>query len=458
MYSLYICYFTFGFCLSFGAIAMNFEMMEHLKFSPVEMTMSVGIASAPWCIKPVFGLISDKYIVFDWGKRRPYISMCGILLAYLYMMIPKLIVTKSSMVATMTAISFLMCFTDVCADCITVDYVKTEKVKGKTQGSCWTYRALGSVIGSTFGGSVYQRYGTKVVFQLMTIPCLLMAGMVWNLKLNTTQPPVTVCKKISKAVYKKRALVFGIFAISIAPSYGPFYTYFLRNELHYSPEDFQWISMASSLSFLASTFIYKTFLLKVNPVKLMFRAIIGSVFCQAVQILIASKTTTDMFIVVLDAVGQSFFGMLIIMPVIVAVAKHAKEGIEGTFYALLMSVSNLSGVLSDELGGLVGNIFGVTREYFDNLVYVIIMCATMDAVFQLMVINNKSFVSYLTDKDRTLPPHRRGHTRVTLEMRDRTPDSWETLDHTPETSVNRDHTPDSWETLDRDHTPETPVN
>jgi hypothetical protein len=130
-----------------------------------------------------------------------------------------------------------------------------------------------------------------------------------------------------------------------------------------------------------------------------------------------------------------------------------------------MSVSNLSGVLSDELGGLVGNIFGVTREYFDNLVYVIIMCAVMDAVFQLMMINNTSFVSYLTDKDHTLPP-RQGHTRVTLEMRDHTPDSWETQDHTPETSENLDHTPDSWETQDhtpdswetQDHTLETLVN
>jgi hypothetical protein len=60
MLSLYICYFTFGFCLSFGSIAMNFEMMEKLKFSPVEMTMSYGVIAAPWCIKPVFGLISSQ--------------------------------------------------------------------------------------------------------------------------------------------------------------------------------------------------------------------------------------------------------------------------------------------------------------------------------------------------------------------------------------------------------------
>lgn len=431
MYSLYVCYFTFGFCLSFGSIAMNFEMMEHLKFSPVEMTMSVGIAAAPWCIKPVFGLISDKYVIFDWGKRRPYISFCGLLLAYFYMALPKFIVTKSSMVATMTCISFLMCFADVCADCITVDYVKTEKVKGQTQGACWTSRALGSVIGSTFGGSVYQKFGTKVVFQLMALPCLLMAVMIWNLKLNDTQAPVTVCKKLSKAVYKKRTLVFAIFMISIAPSYGPFYTFYLRNKLHYTPEDFQWISMASSFSFLASTFIYKTFLLTVDPIKLMFRATIGSVFCQIVQIFIASGITNDIIVVILDAIGQSFFGMLIIMPVIVAVARHAKEGVEGTFYALLMSVSNLSGVLSDELGGLVGNIFGVTREYFDNLVYVIIVCAFMDCMFQIMVVNNKSVVSYLVEPVRK----RSGNKHVSLEMRDCMQDSQESQDqdHKPET-------------------------
>jgi len=30
MYSLYLCYFTFGFCLTFGSITISFEMMETL--------------------------------------------------------------------------------------------------------------------------------------------------------------------------------------------------------------------------------------------------------------------------------------------------------------------------------------------------------------------------------------------------------------------------------------------
>jgi len=465
MFPLYICYFTFGFCMSFGSIAMNFEMMEHLKFTPVEMTMAVGVVAAPWCIKPVFGLISDKYLIFDWGKRRPYISMCGLLLAYIYMLIPRFLETKSSMVASMTMISFLLCFADVCADCITVDNVKKEKVKGKTQGNCWTSRALGSVLGSTFGGSVYQKYGTKVVFQIMSFPVLLMAIFIWNLQINTIEAPQTLFKKISKSVYKKRALVFGIFMINVAPSYGPFYTYYLRQRLKYSPEDFQWISLSSALSFLASTFLYRTYFLKVEPLKLMWWACILSIACQFVQVLVAINVTSSIYIVIIDTIGRSFFEMLLMMPVIVAVAKHAKEGIEGTFYALLMSISNLSNVVSDELGGLFGNMFGVTRESFDNLGYLVILCTMVDLIIQIYVINNRSFASYLQvqgPKDRT--HHRENNKETsdyrevfedrTLEMSDYTRDSSANADwdHTPEMS---DYRRDSSVNLDRDHTPET---
>lgn len=434
MYSLYICYFTFGFCLSFGSIAMNFEMMDSLKFTPVEMTMSYGVMAAPWCIKPVFGMISDKYKIIDWGKRRPYIFFCGFLLAYLYMMVPKLVETKESMVGTMTFISFLMCFADVCADCITVDYAKRELERGRTQGNCWTSRALGSVVGAMFGGSCYDQFGTKVVFQIMSLPCLLMAMLVWQLQINITPSANDICKKICKSVYKKRPLAFAIFAMSIGPNYAPFYTYYLRKELKYSPVDFQWISIASAWSFLAATFIYKQFLLGTNPLKLMEISVYVGVCCQLIQLLVVTKTITSLWIVVLDTIGESLFGILMLMPLIVAVAHHAKDGIEGTFYALLMALSNLSTVIADEIGGLIGNLLGVTRDNFDNMVFLIIICALSDLAFQLWVIKNKHVAVYFqaakSSKDRKISHHKKGQlenpggTDHTLERLD-------DLDHTP---------------------------
>lgn len=447
MLPLYLCYFTFGFCMSFGGIAMNFEMIDNLKFTPVELTVSVGIISIPWCIKPLFGMISDKYPIMDWGKRRPYISFCGMTMAYMYIVMSKLIVTKASMVATMTIISFLMCFTDVCADCITVDYAKRELVKGKTQGSCWTARALGGVIGSTFGGSMYTAYGTKAVFQLMAIPSLAMGVSIWSLPPNTSSSVDNMWQKIFKSLYKKRMLAFSLFILGIGPNYGPFYTYFLRKELNFKPEDFQWITMASSWSFLLATFSFKTVLLKVEPLKMIRICIVCGVVCEFVQVLVVSKTSTSIWLIVIDSVGESLFGMLMLMPLIVVVAHHAKDGIEGTFYALLMAVSNLSSVLADELGGLIGSILGVTKENFDNLKYLVIICAFMDLFFEMWIVNNKSFCAYFHDLPQDhmheenileIPEVCTDDTQETLELRPRRLVLQDSLAHTDHTSVIED--------------------
>ncbi len=394
MIGLYLCYFTFGFCMSFGSIALDFEMMERLKFSPVEMSMGYGVIAAPWCIKPVFGWMSDNIPVFDWGKRRPYIFFCGILAAYLYTLMSKFIVTKTSMVAVMTLVSLLVCVADVCADCITVDYAKREPVKGKTQSSCWMARALGSLLGSSFGGVAYEKLGTRPVFQIMAFPSILMALWIWQLKPNLTPAPDNVCKKLWKAVYKKRTLAFSIFLLNIGPNYSPTYTYFLRRELKYTPEDFQWISTAAGISFLLSTIVYERFLLKINQIKLMQYSVFISILCQLLQLVVITGLNTHIGFVVLDTIADSFFGMFLLLPIIVVVAQEAKCGVEGTFYALMMSVSNLSSVFSDELGGLFANIMGVNRDDFRNCWVLVIVCIVIDIIIKLMVLNHPSFVAY----------------------------------------------------------------
>ena len=372
MYSLYLCYFTFGFCFTFGSIAMNFEMMDALKFSPVEMTVAYGIIASPWCIKPIFGMISDSLTCFNWGKRRPYIFMNGLLVSYIYIMVPKFINTKSNLIATMTAVSACMCFSDVCADCVTVDLAKKEKVKGSIQGNCWTARALGSVLGSSFGGSAYAQFGTKVVFQIMAIPTFLMAVNIWSLTRNNKKKVDNIWSKLANNIKEKRVLAYSIFLISVAPNYGPLYTFYLRKECKFTPIDFQVLTICGSISFLISTVIYRRFLLTFHPKNIMLVGIIGSAVCQMTQLLVVSGITDDIILIAFDTVGESFFTMLIVMPIIVIIAHNAGSGVEGTFYALLMAISNFSAVVADELGGIVGSIFGVTKENFDNMTTMVI--------------------------------------------------------------------------------------
>lgn len=443
MYSLYLCYFTFGFCLTFGSIAISFEMMETLKFTPVEMTMAYGIIAGPWCIKPIFGMISDSFKCFDWGKRRPYIFMNGLLVSYIYMMVPKLILSKESLVLTMTSISTCMCFADVCADCVTVDLAKKEKVKGSVQGTCWTSRALGSVLGSAFGGSAYTAFGTKVVFQIMSIPTFMMAVNIWSLTRNNNDKVNNIWGKLLKNLKEKRMLAYAIFTIAVAPNYGPLYTFYLRKICHFEPIDFQTLTICGSLSFLCSTFVYKNFLLKMPIKKLMLVATIGSGICQMTQIIVVSGWYTGMPLIAFDTVAESFFGILLLMPLIVTIAHNAHDGVEGTFYALLMAVSNFSAVIADELGGIVGSIFGVTKEKFDNMPILLFLCVLIEVSLRLFIIQNKSFAVYMVDKgDHLHSDNKKGTHKV---MSENTLDSLDegnmrdSLDSSEVSSVSRDH-------------------
>ncbi|CAN1310432.1 Folate-biopterin transporter 1, chloroplastic [Linum perenne] len=62
------------------------------------------------------------------------------------------------------------------------------------------------------------------------------------------------------------------------------------------------------------------------------------------------------------------------MPVLVLAAKLCPEGMEATLFATLMSISNGGSVLGELLGALLTKVFGVTKDSFDNLAALIIIC------------------------------------------------------------------------------------
>lgn len=72
------------------------------------------------------------------------------------------------------------------------------------------------------------------------------------------------------------------------------------------------------------------------------------------------------FVVFGEAVSQ-MIGRLKWMPLLVLTAKLCPSGIEGTFFALLMSIDNVGLLSSSWLGGLLLHMLNVTRTKFENL-------------------------------------------------------------------------------------------
>ena len=71
-----------GFVMAFPCVAVQMFLMD--KISPVNTAITYGIISFPWCLKPIYGFVSDKYPVFDLGHRKPYIAWASLMLGFLY--------------------------------------------------------------------------------------------------------------------------------------------------------------------------------------------------------------------------------------------------------------------------------------------------------------------------------------------------------------------------------------
>ena len=62
------------------------------------------------------------------------------------------------------------------------------------------------------------------------------------------------------------------------------------------------------------------------------------------------------------------------MPVLVLAARLCPEGVEATLFATLMSVSNGGSVVGGLIGAELTQLFGITKDRFDNLASLIILC------------------------------------------------------------------------------------
>lgn len=75
----------------------------------------------------------------------------------------------------------------------------------------------------------------------------------------------------------------------------------------------------------------------------------------------------DKYFVVLDEIVSKCTGRIKRMPLLVISSKLCPPGIEGTFFALLMSIDNFGSLTSSWGGGLLLHVLNVTRSKFTNL-------------------------------------------------------------------------------------------
>jgi len=87
-----------------------------------------------------------------------------------------------------------------------------------------------------------------------------------------------------------------------------------------------------------------------------------------------------------DSLILTVMGQIAYMPVLILAARLCPPGVEATLFALLMSVSNLAGLISHQLGGVLTYWLEITETNFDQL-WLLVMITNLSNLLPVSLIH-----------------------------------------------------------------------
>ncbi|KAL0464003.1 UNVERIFIED_CONTAM: putative folate-biopterin transporter 3 [Sesamum latifolium] len=351
-----------GLCLGLSKISTQYYMKDEQKLQPSEAQVYHGMIMIPWIVKPLWGLLTDTVPIAG-RRRRPYFILAGIVGA-----ISMITLSLENNIYLGFALLLLICgsagaaVADVTIDaCVTENSIGHPSLAGEMQSLCGLCSSVGQLIGYTISGFLVHLIGSKGVFGVLSIP----SGLVILVGVIIQEPLIRNCsyKRVSQkfldagkamwmalkcpVVWRPCLYMYLSLSVSLHIHEGMFYWYTdAKNGPSFSKKSpFPTCAFWAQLLYGASGMLDLILVLRIN---LLFGV-------------------PDYALVVFDAAVSHMIGRLKWLPLLVLSSKLCPSGIEGTFFALLMSIDHVGSLTASWAGGLLLHTLNVTRTTFDNL-------------------------------------------------------------------------------------------
>lgn len=386
LFAILTVYFVQG-ILGLARLAVSFFLKDSLGLTPAEVAALTGISSLPWIIKPLFGFMSDGLPILGY-RRRPYLILSGLLGSVSWLALATLV--NSAWTATLVILitSLSVAISDVIVDSLIVERAREESLAqaGSLQSLSWGFSALGGLITAYFSGLLLEHLSSNQVFEITATFPLIVSAVAWliaeekitPIKSNDSEsqssPVKGQIKQLWAAVKQKQVWlpIAFLFTWQATPTADSAFFFFSTNELGFEPEFLGRVRLVTSLASLIGIYLFQRYL-KTVPFRqiLGWSTVIAAALGMTTLLLVTHANRAlgidDHWFSLGDSLILTVVGQITWMPVLVLSARLCPKGVEATLFALLMSIWNLSGLLSHELGALLTSWLGVTENNFDQL-------------------------------------------------------------------------------------------
>ncbi|CAN8270682.1 unnamed protein product [Cochlearia groenlandica] len=375
-------------------VSTQYYFKDEQKLEPSQSQVYVGLIQVPWIIKPVWGLLTDVVPVLGF-RRRPYFVFAGVV-TMMSMMVLSLYKTLSLALALscLVAASAGAAIADVTIDaCVTQCSITHPNLAADMQSLCGLSSSIGSLVGFSLSGILVHLFGSKGVYGLLgsTSGLVVVVGMVLKESPSRSLDRNHVNEKFvnaGKEIWRTfqygevwRPCLFMLLSASVSLHIheGMFYWYTdAKDGPSFSKEAVGSIMSFGAIGSLVGILLYQNFLKNFPFRTVVFWALSLSVLSGFLDLILVLRVNLkigipDYFFIVVDEFVSHMISRIKWLPLLVLSSKLCPAGMEGTFFALLMSIEHVGHLLSSWGGGLLLHVLNVTRTRFDYLWLVIVI-------------------------------------------------------------------------------------
>jgi predicted MFS family arabinose efflux permease len=320
------------------------------------------IITIPWFIKPVYGLLSDFVPLFG-TRRRSYFMLSTALAAGTAVAVSLQPEAPYGMLVALVTLLWLgVGFTDVLTDALMVERGRPLGRTGAFQSAQWAALSAASVLVGVAGGYLADRRAVALTFALVAcFPLLSLAMAATMVHEPRSRVDVEGLGETWAAVRgalgrRDLWLVAGfIFFFFFAPSFGPAFFYYQTDVLGFSQPFIGALASLGAAAGIAGALLYAPLAGRFSLRRMLLGLIGATVAGTLAYLVYVGPVSAGLVTLLYGAIAMAAqVGFLDLA------AKACPRRAEATFFALLMSVSNIGMRSGEWLGANLYDLVGYT--------------------------------------------------------------------------------------------------
>ena len=342
-----------------GLIAqpLNYYLKQTFEWTPVQVSAYLTILNLPWIIKPVYGIVSDFFPLFGY-RRKAYLVIANAAATAAYCWATQ-ITAPSQLVFALLLTAYAMAISSTLCGAILVENGQRLGASDAFVNQQWLWFNIAALASGFIGGQLIERLSPATALHaaaaIIAIAPLAVVFTTWLLisepksRIDLVEMKKTFASLL--AAFTLRELWFvGVFLFLyyLSPGLGTPLYYHMTDDLKFSQEYIGILGSISSGGWIIGALLYQRFLKGITS-----RTLLN------LSILLGTLTTTAFLLLLDEATAavinffSGFAGMMAFVATLTLAADHCPPRAEGFAFAALMSITNLSAAVSDNIGSFL---------------------------------------------------------------------------------------------------------